>query len=218
MTVYFISGLGADERAFRYIKLPGVEKRFIRWIPPKPKEPLRQYAHRLIDQIDTSQPVTLVGLSFGGIVAQVIAELIPCAQLILISSIKNPRELSPALRFVKKAHIYRALPLKWLKPIAIRLAPYWFDAVSDRQKGLLRNIINDTDEVFAQWAIGATLQWRGSHTSAPTVHLHGTHDRVFPVHYLQNYIPVKGGGHFMIVTHARILNPILQHHLTLITS
>ncbi|MEQ9438786.1 MAG: alpha/beta hydrolase [Cyclobacteriaceae bacterium] len=217
MIVYFISGLGADERAFRYIKLPSVEKRFIRWIPPLHNESLKEYTARLIVQIDTTRPVTLVGLSFGGIVAQAMAEIIACERVFLISCVKSPNELSWGLRLIRRTKMYGLLPLRGLKPLALRLAPYWFDAVSDRQKGLLKNIINDTDEVFARWAIGALMCWQGSRITAPLIHLHGTGDRIFPIRYVRNYTPIKGGGHFMVVTHARKISKLLQHHLNPVT-
>ncbi|MEO0331580.1 MAG: alpha/beta hydrolase, partial [Bacteroidota bacterium] len=136
MIVYFISGLGADERAFRYIRLPEVETRFIRWVPPQRWESLQQYATRLLDQIDLSRPVVLVDLSFGGIVAQELANMIDCVQLLLVSSVRHPREFSPFLRFVKRSQVYKLLPFRWVKPIVSYIAPYWFNAVSDRQRTL----------------------------------------------------------------------------------
>lgn len=93
-TVYFISGLGADERSFKYLDLPGVNMHFIQWEKPLKGEKLREYCRKLILQIDTSGDIFLVGLSFGGIVAQEIAKTIAVKKLIIISSIKSPGELS----------------------------------------------------------------------------------------------------------------------------
>lgn len=213
MVVYFISGLGADERAFRYIRLAGVEKRFIRWLPPETNESLMQYATRLQDQIDTNQPVILVGLSFGGIVAQEIAGIIECERLILISSVKHPKELSYFMRAVRRSGVYRCLPVRWMKPVVLRWAPYWFDAGADRYQQLLTQVIDDTDDEFAQWAIRSMMRWKGQSFPAPTTHIHGTHDRIFPPRYIEEFIPVEGGGHFMVVTHARVVSKLLQSTL-----
>jgi len=213
MVVYLISGLGADERAFRYIELPDTETRFIRWIPPDKKESLKKYATRLSDQIDTSQPVTLIGLSFGGIVAQKLASIIRCEQLILISSIKHPRELSPGLRFIRQYKLYRFFPFRWVKPVFGLVAPYWFNALSERHRALLRVTVNETDNKFAEWAIETIMRWRGGSTEVLITHLHGTVDRIFPVRYLHNYVAVKGGGHFMVVTHAKQISRLLQKYL-----
>ncbi|WKN46183.1 alpha/beta fold hydrolase [Tunicatimonas pelagia] len=213
MIVYFISGLGADEQAFRYIKLPNVEKRFIRWIPPQKRETLKEYTTRLLDQIDTTQPVTLIGLSFGGIVAQELASMIHCERLILISSVKQPEELSPVLRFIRSTRLYRLFPFRWVKPVFSKVAPYWFSALSDRHRALLKVTIDETDDTFAEWAIEAIMLWKGSSVERPVIHLHGTHDRIFPVRHLHNYVPVKRGGHFMIVTHAKPISQLLQKYV-----
>ncbi|MEM9834718.1 MAG: alpha/beta hydrolase [Bacteroidota bacterium] len=213
MTVYFISGLGADERAFRYIRLPEVETRFICWMPPRKREPLRQYASRLLDQIDTSQPTVLVGLSFGGIIAQELASMIDCIQVFLISSVKHPREFSPLLQFVKRSRIYKFLPFRWVKPIISYMAPYWFNAASGRQRTLLRSVINETDNQFAQWAIETTMRWAGQTSSAPVIQLHGSHDRIFPVRYLGHCFTIERAGHFMVVTHAKKVSKLIGKHL-----
>ena len=213
MIVYFISGLGADERAFRYIRLPEVETRFIHWEPPQRQETLQQYASRLLDQIDTNQSVVLVGLSFGGIVAQELANMIDCTQLFLISSVKHPKELSPLLQVIKHIRIYKLLPFPWVKPILSYVAPYWFNAVLDRQRTLLRSVINDTDNQFAQWAIKTIMQWEGEPSQTPVVHLHGNQDRIFPIRYIQNCIAVEGAGHFMVVTHAKKISKLIHKYL-----
>ena len=67
MNVYFISGLGADRRAFEKINLP---ERFsihhLDWIQHNQGESLNDYAKRLAATIDTTQPFAIVGLSMGG--------------------------------------------------------------------------------------------------------------------------------------------------------
>jgi pimeloyl-ACP methyl ester carboxylesterase len=70
MIVYFLSGLGADERAFQKIILPPeYEIRHIPWELIKGDETLEYYAQKLSLKIDDTQPFLLAGLSMGGIVA-----------------------------------------------------------------------------------------------------------------------------------------------------
>jgi hypothetical protein len=45
--VYFISGLGADKRAFSFLDLSFCEPVFIEWIKPLKNETLQGYALRL---------------------------------------------------------------------------------------------------------------------------------------------------------------------------
>ncbi len=67
--IYFISGLGADERVFAYLDLGDREYRHISWEIPTNHETLESYCWRLIAQIDLSQDICLIGVSFGGTVA-----------------------------------------------------------------------------------------------------------------------------------------------------
>lgn len=41
----------------------------IEWIEPLPNETIEQYAKRLAQCIDTSQPYVIIGVSFGGLIA-----------------------------------------------------------------------------------------------------------------------------------------------------
>ncbi|MGN6647483.1 MAG: alpha/beta fold hydrolase, partial [Cytophaga sp.] len=70
MVLYFFSGLGADKRVFKKLRLPEhVEIRHVEWIQPQPEESLKNYVRRLSAVIQTDKPFCLIGLSFGGIVA-----------------------------------------------------------------------------------------------------------------------------------------------------
>lgn len=74
-TIYIFSGLGVDERVFRYLDFSGMDVRFIHWIRPLPDESIKLYAQRLRQQIVTDKPI-LIGLSFGGIIAVEVGRLI----------------------------------------------------------------------------------------------------------------------------------------------
>ena len=65
--VYVFSGLGADERVFKFLDW-GIDNQpiFIKWIEPLKNEPLKDYVLRLSSQIESPNPI-LVGMSFGGI-------------------------------------------------------------------------------------------------------------------------------------------------------
>ncbi|WP_052598384.1 alpha/beta hydrolase [Aureispira sp. CCB-QB1] len=67
--VYCISGLGADKRVFAALKLPEIELVHIAWLSPSIDDTMGSYAKKLLPQIDTSTSVTILGLSFGGMLA-----------------------------------------------------------------------------------------------------------------------------------------------------
>ncbi len=74
--VYFISGLGADKRAFQFLNLRFCNPVFVEWIKPEHEESISDYAARLKDQIRDDHPV-IVGLSFGGMIAVEYAKKFP---------------------------------------------------------------------------------------------------------------------------------------------
>ena len=57
VNLYFISGLGVDERAFQKLKLsPNFTVHYLRWIKPLKNETITSYAKRLAIEIDQSRP------------------------------------------------------------------------------------------------------------------------------------------------------------------
>src|SRR5690606_16426633 len=94
--LYLISGMGADERIFRHLRFPEeYEVHDLPWLPPRPDEPFTDYAARMAAGITANGPVTLLGLSFGGMISLEIARQRPIAKNIIISSIKHTRERPP---------------------------------------------------------------------------------------------------------------------------
>jgi len=68
MKIYCISGLGADRRVFKNLKLEA-ELIFVDWIIPKKKEHISSYASRLATVINQDEEFGLLGVSFGGLIA-----------------------------------------------------------------------------------------------------------------------------------------------------
>ena len=197
--VYFISGLGADERVFQFLALSKIEHRFIQWIKPKTRENLAAYCERLTSQIDTTQEVFLIGLSFGGIVAQEISKIITCKKIIIISSIKSIQEFSWQLKLVRQIQIHRIVP-HWLLTLSNRFtADFYFSTENQIESKLLHQIIKDTDPKFLSWAIHQIMNWRNETYPENLIHIHGTNDRIFPIENISNVIKIPKSGHFMIV-------------------
>ena len=174
---YLLPGLGADERVFRRLRLTGAVH-VLNWLPPQsPTEPLPHYAARLAEAVPAAAPCWLVGVSFGGLLAQEISRLRPLARVVLISSLGSPLELPPLLRLAGATGVHRLVPfglLKWLP----RLAQWFFGARGGTEYRLLRQILADTDSSFARWATAQLLGWRGP--GLPAVRVHGTRDRLCP--------------------------------------
>jgi pimeloyl-ACP methyl ester carboxylesterase len=206
LVFYLIPGLGADERVFQFLRLPG-EMRVLRWLAPQtPAEPLPHYAARLAEAVPRGQPCWLVGVSFGGVLALEIAQLRPLARVVLISSFAHPRELPWLGRVGRVTGLYRLLPPQLL-PKLPALASWFFGVKTTRDRQLLTQILRDTDPDFTRWAIARLMQWPGR-PNVPTLRVHGTDDLLLPhgAVYSQYRLP---GGHLIIISQAREISRIL---------
>lgn len=210
--LYLISGLGADERVFQFLDLP-IEKKFIQWVKPQKNEDLADYCRRLISQIDLRQEINLIGISFGGIVAQEIAKLVPCKKVIIISSVKSSAEFSWQLKLVRQTKIHLIVPL-WFLQISNKItADYYFGVKEHSESKLLHQIIADTDPEFLAWAIGRIMCWKSNAYPSNLIHIHGTNDKIFPIQYIKHAIEIPNGGHFMIVNKATVISSIIFDYL-----
>jgi pimeloyl-ACP methyl ester carboxylesterase len=207
-TWYLIPGLGADERVFRRLRLAGTVH-ILQWLAPQsPSEPLAHYAARLAEAVPPHTPCWLVGVSFGGLLAQEIGRRRPLARVVLISSLGQPADLPPLLRLAGATKLHRLVPfglLKWLP----RLAQWFFGARGGTEYRLLRQILHDTNPAFARWATAQLLAWRGPGRPG-IVRLHGTRDRLLPAGAAHIDYRVPGAGHFLIVSHAVQVSQMLN--------
>ena len=213
MKIYFVSGLGADERVFKFLSLPGIDCIYIKWEKPLKQEPLASYCKRLISQIDLSEDVVLVGVSFGGIVSQEIAKLIPCKKVIIISSIKSRKEMSPQMKTAGFLKIYKLFPESFVKWSNLKTADFVFGAKTQEESKLLKDIIEDTDFAFTQWAFDEIMKWDNRLNTPGLIHIHGTEDKIFPSQYVKNAILLKEGTHFMIVNRANEIGDLIMKEI-----
>lgn len=201
-----IGGLGADERVFKYLKLD-TETHIIKWINPKPKEELRSYAKRLLEQINQQQEFGLLGVSFGGIIAIEISKLVKPSKLILISSVEESKQLPSKYVTLGKTQILNLIPNKIIKPPQA-IMNYLFGA---KNKELLEEIISDTNPQFIRWALNTIINWSYEDKSNKVIRIHGTKDKLIPLK--GRAIEVKDGGHFMIVDKAEEISNLINEQM-----
>jgi pimeloyl-ACP methyl ester carboxylesterase len=213
MNVYFISGLGADRRAFQKISLPGsFIIHHLDWIKPEKKETLPNYAKRFSQLIDTSQPFALVGLSFGGMIACAMNEFIRPEKTILLSSIGCSKELPWYFRLTGYLKLHRLIPLSLLNH-PNKVAYWLFGAKRPVEKNLLRHIIADGDPEFIRWAFNALLKWRNDKRPQGLFHIHGSRDKILPLRFTKPDVVIENGSHFMVWTRAKEVSDELSKAL-----
>lgn len=211
--VYFLSGLGVDERAFVKIHLPeNFEMRFVRWIEPQTNESFDAYCLRLAEQIDTSKPVILAGLSFGGMTAVNLSQLIRVKQIILLSSIPLSAELPRLYRFLAFFRLHQLTPAFFVKKAS--WFSYWLFGMKTREeKKLLREILADIPEKFLYWATATAINWKNADKPEHLFHIHGSNDHVLYASRTHPDRIVEGAGHFMVFTHAEAVNRFFEETL-----
>ena len=206
--IYLISGLGADERIFQNLDFGQYQPKHIKWIEPEKEENLKDYALRLSEQIITANP-TILGVSFGGMIAIEVAKQIECQQVIIVSSAKTKYEIPSIYRFFGQLKLHKLVPITMLKQA--NFLTYWFFGMTIKaEKQLLKNILRDTDKAFLKWAIDAILKWENTEGMTNVVHLHGNSDRILPLKNIKQVdFVIENGGHLMIYNQAKTITEVL---------
>jgi pimeloyl-ACP methyl ester carboxylesterase len=213
MKVYFISGLGADNRIFKYVRLPeGFEAVNLDWLTPAKNEELSDYALRMSEKIDQSEPFIIAGLSLGGMIASELTKRINPVFTILISSVPISSQLPPYIRFAGKLKLLNFIPLGFLKSTA--LAKRMMAVMAHDDVKLLTEMLKDTPPFFIRWGMQAVATWKNETLPYPYAHIHGTWDRVLPIRYTHPTRIVKRGGHAMIINRIDEINNWLNEVLS----
>jgi pimeloyl-ACP methyl ester carboxylesterase len=211
--VYFISGLGADHRAYQFISLEGYEYKHIEWAQHSEKDSMGTYAEKLIAQIDITKPVVLVGTSLGGMLSIEIAKRIKVEHLFLISTIKVKNEQPAYFNFFKLFPMY-----KWMPNNVISNSNFWLKflfpaGLKSNWKDTFADMFKKWTPAFLRWAMRASLQWDNNERPSHYTHIHGDHDIVFPHIHLRNFHLIKDGTHIMILTKAKEIKTIIMEVL-----
>lgn len=212
VNVYLISGLGADKRVFERLTFdPEYQLHHVEWIKPTKEENLSSYALRLSEQIDSTNPFCLIGVSFGGMVAVEMLRFIKPEKTIIISSASYPSQLPRYFKLKGLKGMLKYLPASVLK--TSNTVVHWlFGLTSENEKKLFRQIIADSDPDFMKWAIGQIIQWEKADREN-VVHIHGTADRIIPFPSVGVNHSVENGNHFMIYNKAREISGIIEQSL-----
>ncbi len=197
--VYFMPGLAASTSIFERIHLPEdqFEMYLLEWILPEPKETLKSYVARLAIHVKHPNPV-LVGVSFGGIVVQEMAEIIPVQKTIIISSVKTRNEFPRRLKLAKTTKAYKLVPTGLIQNLE-DFGKFAFNQTLTQRAKLYEKYLSVRDKSYLDWAIESVVLWDRVEPNPLVIHIHGDKDEVFPIKYIQNCIVVKGGTHIMIL-------------------
>lgn len=203
--------MGADCRLYSEIKpLPGYEFVDIEWEFFPGVETLKEYALKIIDKINITEPFCLMGISMGGMVCSELTDLVNPEKTVLISSAKSANEIPPYLKKLKH------LPFeKLITPLTVKKSipalPLTLGKVSDEKYKVLKDMVLKSNVQFLQFAAKAITNWdKSEYKKEKIVHLHGTADKVLPVKYISDAQFIKDGSHLMVWNKAQEVNDYLQ--------
>ena len=206
--VYFLTGLGADNRSFNFLDLSFCDPQFIQWVSPMPYETLPSYAEKLFSLINDEEAI-IVGLSFGGMLATEIAKHHPDTKVIIISSSKTYFEIPNYLRFWRHFPIYKFHSDK-IKNGAGSFVLSILGAKGAEQKKLQLEIMKSSDAALTRWAMDAIVNWKNTVVPKNVTHIHGTADKLLPYRYVKADHSIEGGEHVMVMDQADEVSRLLK--------
>lgn len=206
------SGLGADTRLFRKLgPLKGVEIIPLPWIKPSDSKTLGEYAELLQDEYEFQKPYLLGGVSMGGMIAQELAVRTDPQGLILISTATSRSEMPLLFEWARKLRLASLMNKSFLENLA--LLGDKFTIKSEEGRALFLEMLKDADPDVMRFGARAILHWNPPRPKIPTIRIHGTADRVFPISKIADAVVVKGGNHFMIYEKGDEITKILLDEL-----
>jgi pimeloyl-ACP methyl ester carboxylesterase len=204
--IYFMPGLAASSSIFERIVLPDdvFEIILLEWEIPLDNETLPQYAKRIADKITHPNPV-LIGVSFGGILVQEMAQFITVRKVIIISSVKTNLEFPLRMKVAKTTKAYKLIPTNLLANVE-SLSKFSFGEKINQRLKLYEKFLRIRDKRYLDWAVEQIILWERTVADESVIHIHGDADDVFPIKNIQKCIVVKGGTHIMILSKYKWLN------------
>ncbi|MDH6355957.1 pimeloyl-ACP methyl ester carboxylesterase [Dysgonomonas sp. PH5-45] len=214
MNVYFIPGFLATGRVFDRIQLPdGFEKKYLEWYIPRGDETLNEYARKMAQGIDSSQPFVLIGYSFGGIVAQEINAFLKPEKTIIMASVKSEAEIPPLYRLGRRIKFAERFPMDFKEKDGVLTRLFTqliYPAVPDRGNPFIGYA--DSPE-YIKWSINQILNWRPNGVCPDLYHIHGADDKLLPYKYVKDAIPIAKADHMMVFKKYKAINEILARIL-----
>lgn len=213
MTIYFVPGLANDKRIFQNLaqELSEYKLVFFEHLDNlNEEETIQQYAVRLIrhqEYFDVDS--IIIGLSMGGLIAIEMAKIIKFKKVVLLSTVKHRNEFPFIIRMASKykIHLPPFLIKSTIKPISLL-----FNVTNRVGADFLSKIINDSNEKHIIWAQKAVVKWKNNLIPYNYIHIHGTHDEIFPISCVKPTHIIKKGTHYMVMDRAKEIAAILKSY------
>ena len=209
--LYCFPGLGASTKIFERLQFPedDIEMHLIPWkIPSSFEESMQDYAARICQEIKHEKPIIL-GVSFGGMIVQEMSKIIEVEKVIIVSSLKSHHEFPNRLKVIKDSKAYKLFPTGFIQNFE-EYSKYFYGDFLKKKAELYKMYLSVRDPLYLKWALHNVLHWKQENPPENLIHIHGTDDPIFPHKHIQNFIPVEGGKHEMVLTNPRQISEIVR--------
>lgn len=203
LPLIMLPGLGADARMFSSMRSGLPQMTTPPWIEPIRGESLVDYARRFAPLIDPGRPCFIGGASFGGVLAQEIAALLPNVQACFVIGSACSADARPKrIRMLRPITPFIGI-LPRVSPLLVWLLGNWLRPPT---RGVLIQLAK-ADRRFLRWAAGAVLRWQPSPdiSKVRVFQIHGDRDRIFPIGRATPDYTVPGAGHLIAITHGKLV-------------
>jgi pimeloyl-ACP methyl ester carboxylesterase len=211
-TLYLIPGIGADGRIFRDLRFNNCDTVILNFIPLGKNESLPEYAGRMAAKIDTTKPFSILGVSFGGMIAIEISKFLKPEKIFLVSSAKTRSELPSHYRMACYFPFIKIFTGNFYKKMANLLRPV-YEPESRKETALFRQMTNETDPKVMKRSVHCIVNWKNKEYPGNVIHLHGEMDHTLPIKKIKNPVEIKGGSHEMILLRAEEISRIINEEL-----
>lgn len=209
MKLYIISGLGADYKVLEKLEFStGTEIIFLNWLIPERQEKFGKYVERMAEKIDDSEPFSLLGYSFGGIMVQEINKLKKAEKVVILGSIKSDKEKSRLIKAGEITGIPKIIPEKIFNEKSA-VAYSFFRKLFDQKNPKIMEYFRVRDPYYLKWSIEKVSEWKFEE-NPDVIQILGDKDIVFPLKYSNPDYVIKGGTHLFPVTKSREVSEILK--------
>lgn len=196
----YISGIGADKRAFTNLHIKSdASKIHVEWLSlESSNESFESYCNRIVKAYDITEDDTLIGLSFGGLIAQHIAKELGNQKVVLISSFRNKKDLQPLMSLGLRLKLYKALP-SFRIPLLSDVIAIFLNSWNSESRIVLKEMLKSADFSFINWSI-KQIDRIDLYESFSEEYLcfTGTNDKLVKNWGSPNQISIESGSHFML--------------------
>lgn len=213
MRLYLIPGTGADERLFHALDLSAFDTVNIKLPIARKEEDMASYAARIArEQVDTSRPFAIIGVSLGGMVATELAELINPEAVVIIASAKTRQELPAGYRLNRYLPVHKLIGGKTMRWSTKTFQPI-YEPMEKEQRALFLSMINAKEPAFLNQAVRLIVEWDRELAPAGIIHVHGTKDRTLPFRCVEATHSIAGGTHMITYSQPKQIEEIVLQQI-----